>query len=130
VPHVDTAEEAKAVVHACLYPPLGGRSLTAPLPQARFRHLPFSTMMTMVNQETLVVVMLETGTAIENADAIAAVPGIDVVMIGTNDLAADLGVPGELDHPSVVSAYEKTISACERHGKVAGMGGVYAHELM
>jgi 4-hydroxy-2-oxoheptanedioate aldolase len=75
-------------------------------------------------------VMLETGTAIENADAIAAVPGIDVVMIGTNDLAADLGVPGELDHPSVVSAYEKTISACERHGKVAGMGGVYAHELM
>jgi len=56
------------------------------------------------------------------------VRGIDVLMIGTSDLTAELGIPGELGHPKVQAAYETVIGACRRHGKFAGMGGVYDQE--
>src|SRR5919206_465012 len=75
-----------------------------------------------LNAATLVVVMLETPRAIENADAIAAVPGIDVLLIGTNDLALEMGIPGEVGHERIVDAYRRVIDACHRHGKWPGMG--------
>ena len=74
--------------------------------------------------------MLETPAAIANADAIAAVPGIDVLLIGTSDLTMEMGIPGQLQHPDVVAAYETVIAACNKHGKWAGMGGVYVEEPM
>jgi 2-keto-3-deoxy-L-rhamnonate aldolase RhmA len=81
-----------------------------------------------VNDNLLVVVMLESPLAIENADAIAAVPGIDVLLIGTSDLTLEMRLPGQLMHPDVVKAYETVIAACNKHGKWAGMGGVYTDE--
>ena len=79
---------------------------------------------------TLLAVMLETPAAIENADAIAAVDGIDILFIGTNDLCAQMGIPGNFGHPSVRSAYQRTIAACRAHGKWAGMGGAYDPDIM
>jgi 4-hydroxy-2-oxoheptanedioate aldolase len=76
------------------------------------------------------VVMLETPQAIANAEAIAAVPGVDVLLIGTNDLAMEMGIPGEFARSEIVGAYERVIAACRRHGKWPGMGGVYTEELM
>jgi len=84
----------------------------------------------MANEETLVIVMLETPDAIAKADAIAAVPGIDSLLIGTNDLTAEMGIPGEYSHPSVEEAYRTVITACKKHGKFPGMGGVYEPKLM
>ena len=55
---------------------------------------------------------------------IASVPGIDVLLIGSNDLCTALGIPGELKHPKVRAAYESTIAACQAHNKVLGVGGV------
>lgn len=130
VPHIDSAEQARAVVRACLYPPQGERSLTAPLPQLRFEMPPTAELLHRLNQNTLVVVMLETATAIDNAEAIAAVEGVDVLMIGSNDLSAQYGIAGQFGHPRIRSAYERVIAACRRHGKVAGMGGIYDHALM
>ena len=83
-----------------------------------------------MNAETLVVVMLETPQAIGNADAIAAVPGVDVLLIGTNDLAMEMGIPGEFNHAEIVRAYERVIAACRRHDKAPGMGGVYTEDLL
>jgi len=74
--------------------------------------------------------MVETPLAIDNAEAIAAVPGIDVVLIGTNDLCAELGIPGQFADPRVEDAYRKVIAACKKHGKHPGMGGVYDTRLM
>jgi 2-keto-3-deoxy-L-rhamnonate aldolase RhmA len=130
VPHVDTAEEARRAVRACRYPPMGDRSLTGPLAQLGYESPPVSEVVASLNANTLVVVMPETATAIENIDSIAAVEGVDVVMIGTNDLAANLGVPGEFGHPKIVQAYERLIAATRKHGKHAGMGGIYDHALM
>jgi 2-keto-3-deoxy-L-rhamnonate aldolase RhmA len=130
MPHVDTADEAKAVVGHLKYPPLGHRSVAGPQPFLGYRPVPVGEAARTMNAETLIVVMLETPQAIANADVIAAVPGIDVLLIGTNDLAMEMGIPGQFDHPEIERAYERVIAACRRHNKAPGMGGVYTEELL
>lgn len=130
IPHVDTAEEARVVADRLRYPPVGHRSVAGAMPQLAFQAVPPAEATKAVNDGLLVVVMLETPTAIANADAIAAVPGIDVLLIGTNDLTTEMGIPGKLDTPEVVKAYETVIAACRKHGKWPGMGGVYVPPVM
>jgi 4-hydroxy-2-oxoheptanedioate aldolase len=130
MPHVDTAEQARAVVNHLKYPPAGHRSAGGGMPYFGFRAVPIGEATRTANAQTLVVVMLETPAAIANADAIAAVDGVDVLLIGTNDLMMEMGMPGEFTRPEVAAAYETVISACRRHGKWPGMGGVYTEELM
>ena len=130
MPHVDTAEEAKIIVDRLKYPPLGHRSVAGPQAYLGFKPVPVGEATRTMNAETLVVVMLETPQAIANADAIAAVPGIDVLLIGTNDLAMEMGIPGEFNHAEIARAYERVIAACRRHNKAPGMGGVYTEELL
>ena len=130
IPHVDTAEEAKVVVDRLKYPPLGHRSVAGPQPYLGFKPAPVGEATRTMNAETLVVVMLETPQAIANAGSIAAVPGIDVLLIGTNDLAMEMGIPGEFAHPEIARAYERVIAACRRHNKAPGMGGVYTEDLL
>ena len=69
--------------------------------------------------------MIESPEAVANADAIAAVDGIDVLLMGTSDLTAEMGISGQLGHARVVDAYQTIIDAARRHGKFSGMGGVY-----
>jgi 2-keto-3-deoxy-L-rhamnonate aldolase RhmA len=125
VPHVDTAEEAKAVAAAYRFPPVGTRSWGGP-PFA-YNMLPPSNAEAQaeLNEAILVCVMIETPEAVEAADAIAAVPGIDALMIGTSDLTASMGISGQIGHPRVKAAYEAVANACKKHGKTLGMGGVY-----
>jgi 2-keto-3-deoxy-L-rhamnonate aldolase RhmA len=68
--------------------------------------------------------MLETPEAIENADAIAAVDGIDVVHIGSTDLSTEMGIPGQYQHARMREAYETTAKAARSHEKSFGVGGV------
>jgi 4-hydroxy-2-oxoheptanedioate aldolase len=130
MPHVDSAEEARAIVDHLKYPPAGHRSVAGAQPYLGFRAVPTGEATAAMNAETLVVVMLETPQAIANAEAIAAVPGIDALLIGTNDLLMELGLPGELGHPEVARAYERVIAACRAHGKWPAMGGVYDEALL
>src|SRR5471030_2877432 len=88
VPHVDTAEEAREVVQKLKYPPVGHRSMGGTGPHYGLRSASTGDAAAALNAANLTVVMLETLTAIENADAIAAVPGVDVLLIGTNDLCS------------------------------------------
>jgi 2-keto-3-deoxy-L-rhamnonate aldolase RhmA len=128
VPHVDTAADAKRIADAFHYPPMGHRSWGGPPPI--YGYLPPATAeaQAAINAEILTVVMLESPEAVRNADAIAAVPGIDVLFIGTSDLTAELGISGQMGHPKVVEAYRGVGEACQRHGKTLGMGGVYDEE--
>lgn len=130
VPHVDTAEEAQAVADACRYPPLGHRSIAGGMPCLAFAATAVGDATRRMNEETLVVVMLESPRAIDNADAIAAIEGIDALLIGTNDLCAEMGIHGDFDNPRVQQAYATVIAACARYGKFPGMGGVYDPRLM
>lgn len=125
LPHVDSAEEARELVHVCKFPPEGGRSSGGGLAHARFEGMDPGKLLADVNREMLLVAMIETPGAGENADEIAAVPGVDVLLIGTNDLSTGMGIVGQHDHPRVNKVYEQVIAACKRHGKTAGMGGSY-----
>ena len=72
----------------------------------------------------MIIVQVESAAALEHAEEIAAVEGVDLILVGLNDLLADWGVPGEYDHPRVRTAYAATIAACRKHGKHCGVGGL------
>jgi 2-keto-3-deoxy-L-rhamnonate aldolase RhmA len=130
VPHVDTADEAREVADRLRYPPQGHRSIFSSMPQLGYRAVKAAEMTTALNAANIICVMLETPAAIANAEAIAAVDGIDSLMIGTNDLCIEMGIPGELAHAKVADAYRAIVAACRKHGKWPGMGGVYDEPLM
>jgi 2-keto-3-deoxy-L-rhamnonate aldolase RhmA len=130
VPHVDTAADAEQAVAAARYPPRGARSLSGLLPQLGYKNLPGAEVMRQADELTIVMGIIETAEAVENCDAIAAVPGFDVLQVGTNDLSVSLGVPGEVDHPKVQEAVGRVIAACRRHDKIPGLGGAYREDAM
>lgn len=128
IPHVDTPEQAKAIADAYRFPPVGHRSIAGGYPHFDFAPTPTVEVVKGLNEATLVVVMIETPLAVENVEKIAAVPGIDALLIGTNDLALEMGIPGQIEDPRVIAAIERVIAACQKHGKTAALGGVYARE--
>ncbi len=130
MPHVDSAKEAREIVDHLKYPPIGHRSVSGAQPQFDYKAMKIGELTASLNATSLTIVMVETPKAIANADSIAAVPGVDVVLIGTNDLAAEMGIPGDFAHPKIVAAYKKVIAACKKHKKWPGMGGVYNEELL
>jgi 2-keto-3-deoxy-L-rhamnonate aldolase RhmA len=130
VPHVDNADQARRVVDFCRFPPLGHRSIPGGMPQTRFAALPVTETVELVNRETLVVVMIETVEGLRNVDEIASVAGVDALLVGCTDMAAELGVTGQLGHSRVKEAIDATGAACARHGKTLGVGGVYDEALM
>ena len=125
VPHVDTVAEAKQVVEAFRFPPLGMRSWGGPPILYGFNAPDTATAQRESNAEVLIACMVETEESVANADAIAAIPGVDVLMFGTSDLTATMGIAGQIGHARVRAAYEKVGAACAKHGKIMGMGGVY-----
>ena len=129
VPHVDTAAEAREIVDRLKYPPMGHRSMGGWGPHFS-GPVKAGEGAAALNAATLIVVMLETPMAIANAGAIAAVPGVDVLMIGTNDLCAEMGIPGEFGHDRVAKSYENMIFACRQHKKWPGMAGIYDEPIM
>ena len=78
----------------------------------------------------LITVMIETPKAVKNAEAIAAVPGIDALLVGSSDLSVELGIPGENGHEKIQAAVDKVVAACRKHKKFPGMGGAYSEELL
>jgi 2-keto-3-deoxy-L-rhamnonate aldolase RhmA len=123
-PHVHSADEARAVVRAAKFAPLGERSNAAGLPHLEFRAFPAPEAYAALNDATTIIVQFESAAALAHAEEIVAVDGIDLVLIGLNDLLADWGIPGEYDHPRVREVYAKTIATCRKHCKHCGVGGL------
>ena len=123
-PHVQSADDARAYVAAAKFPPLGQRSAAGPLPHLHYRNFPAAAADAALNTATLLIVQFESEHALQEADTIAAVEGVDLMMIGSNDLLADWGLAGEYDHPRLRDAYARTIAACRKHGKHVGVGGL------
>src|SRR5512134_1792929 len=124
MPEVTTVEDARASVAACKYPPVGNRGAFGGWAHFGYRAVPAAEARNAINEATLLILMIESKAALDNIEAIAAVPGVDVIHIGTNDLSTDLGHPGELAHPDVMAAIERVVTACRAHGKFAGVGGL------
>jgi 2-keto-3-deoxy-L-rhamnonate aldolase RhmA len=124
VPHVDTKEQAQRVADAFHYPPMGHRSWGGPPPAFFYMPPHVSEAQKAINDEVLTVVMIESPEGVRNADAIASVDGIDVLLIGSFDLTSELGIPGQMGHQKLIDAYQAVADACRRHGKALGMGGI------
>ena len=130
IPHVDTPEQAQAMVDAFRFPPLGHRSIGGAYPHFGFASRPTGEVVENLDGATLLVAMIETPLAVENAERIAAVPGLDALLIGTNDLCLEMGIPGQLDHERLRSAIDTVLGACKKHGKIPALGGIYGKELL
>jgi 4-hydroxy-2-oxoheptanedioate aldolase len=118
VPHVRTAEDAQAAVRAVKYPPAGARSAGASSRAAGFgvaQAAPdyFRT----ANKETMVIALVEEMAGFRNLEAIGATPGVDLLYFGDGDLAADMGFPGQRDHPAVRALMADAL----HHGLSAGL---------
>jgi 4-hydroxy-2-oxoheptanedioate aldolase len=124
VPDVRNAAQAQAAVKAAKYPPLGERGFATALPHFDFRSLPAKQFCPVLDAATMVIVQFESAEAVDNADAIFAVDGVDMVLFGTNDMTADMGIPGDYENPKVRDAYARAIAAARKHGKHVGVGGL------
>lgn len=123
-PHVSGRADAERVVRNARFPALGNRSVSIGTPHLRFRNWPMAEAREIMNRETTVVAMIETPDALAKADEIAGTEGVDIVMIGTNDLCAEYGIDGQFEHQKVSDAYARVIDACRKHGKATGIGGL------
>lgn len=121
VPHVNTAADARAVVEAVKYPPLGKRGFFSANRNNRFgMGMPAAEYLEHANRETLVVLMIEEVEGVENAYEVAAIEGVDVVFVGAGDLSVSMGYPGQNTHPEVVKSVENAVDAVRQAGKVPG----------
>ena len=120
VPMVESAGQAEAIVHFAKYPPAGRRGAAFAIAHDDYKGGDIVEKIEMANEETHLIAQIETAAGVENANAIAAVDGIDVLWIGHFDLSNSLGIPGQFDHPRFRDAIDVVLEACQRHGKAPG----------
>jgi 4-hydroxy-2-oxoheptanedioate aldolase len=121
VPHCLSAGEAREVVRMTRFHPLGHRALDGGNADGDYCMVPVTDYMRHANANTFVVLQIEDPEAVEQVDEIAAVDGVDVLLVGPGDLAHAMGVPGQTDDPAVQKAIELVALACEKHGRVWGL---------
>lgn len=122
VPHVRTAEDAQRVVDAARMPPLGRRNPYVASPVLGYRRMPMADALAALEAETLVIAMIESRAGVENAEQIAAVAGIDMLLVGAFDLARDLGC--EQHDRAFADAMGVVADACRRTGTGFGVLGL------
>ncbi|MFT3814360.1 MAG: HpcH/HpaI aldolase/citrate lyase family protein [Acidovorax sp.] len=121
IPFVQDADEARAAVAACRYPPEGIRGMAGMSRASRFGTAPHY--LTTANQGISVIVQLETPAAIERVDEIAAIDGVDALFVGPGDLSATMGHVGQLTHPDVLALTRQVVARAKALGKPIGTVG-------
>ena len=119
LPRMDTAAEVAEAVRHLRYPPAGDRGVATYNRACRFGLDPGA--LARANAEVLGVVQVESASAVEHVDQIAAIDGVDVLFVGPQDLSHNLGVPGDLQAPTYLVAVERVRAAAARHGKASGL---------
>lgn len=123
IPLLRTADEAKAIVSAAKFPPLGRRGLGSPFAMERFNPMPTMTeYLQQANDSLLTMVQIETQEAVDNIEEIAAVTGIDLLFVGPFDLGNNIGHPilNGVMKPELEQAVDKVLEATHKAGKKAG----------
>jgi 2-keto-3-deoxy-L-rhamnonate aldolase RhmA len=114
---VDTAEEARQIVSCMKYRPRGIRGVTTQHFYDRFTVGPLAPKLAAEDEATTMIALVETRLGVQNADAIAAVDGVDCLYLGHVDLSVDLGIPGSYGDPRLLEATHALAAACRNHGK-------------
>lgn len=116
-PRCDDAEEARQVVRWAKFAPLGQRGFDGSGADALYCTTPMAEYIAEANRQTFVLIQLEEPSAIERAEAIAAVPGVDMLMLGPADFSVLTGIPGKFDHPSIDASIRAVARAAANAGK-------------
>ncbi len=119
VPHVNDAESAKTVIREAKYFPLGRRGLATTVRAGDYGTVSMPEYCRRANEGTLVIVQIENLAAAERSREIAAVEGIDMLLVGPRDMSQSAGEPGNVDHPKVRKAMEQVVASARACGKVA-----------
>jgi 2-keto-3-deoxy-L-rhamnonate aldolase RhmA len=121
VPQVNTPEQAGDLVYHAKYPPFGNRGAALRRAHSLYGRPNAAEYLAKANEQTFLAVQAESREAIVNIDQIAAVEGIDCVFCGPFDLSVNLGIPGQLTHPTEVEAIDAMLAGCRKAGKAAGI---------
>ncbi len=120
IPMVESAEQARSVVQACRYPPLGRRGAAFGFAQCDYQGGDVGEKIRKYHERTLVIAQIETERGLEQVEKIAAVDGIDVLWVGHFDLSNFMGIPAQFNHPAFDAAMRKVAQVARAHGKAAG----------
>jgi 2-keto-3-deoxy-L-rhamnonate aldolase RhmA len=120
VPMVESAEQARSIVQACRYPPVGRRGAAFGFAQDDYRGGDVGAKIHAAHERTLVVAQIETERGLEDVEGIARVDGIDVLWVGHFDLSNFLGMPAKFDDPRFDAAMRRVAKVARDNGKVAG----------
>jgi 4-hydroxy-2-oxoheptanedioate aldolase len=113
-PQTETREEVEAILQATKYSPRGHRGMAMRNVHTSWGRYQGSELLPRLNQETMIVLQIESARGVENLEQLVSVPGVDAVFIGPNDLSQSLGVPGDANHPEVAKQVERALKACRR----------------
>src|SRR5262245_61621041 len=120
LPMVGSAEEARHILDCLKYAPAGGRGVALQVAHDRYRPGPVHEKLAAANRRTTLFCQIETAAGVENADAIAATPGVDCLWVGHFDLSVSLGVPGDFGSKTFTDAIKRVAAATRKHGKSLG----------
>ena len=121
VPMVETAAQAREIVSATRYPPIGRRGAAFGVAHDDYSGGAVTDKVAAANERTMVIALVETAEGIKNVDEIAAVEGVDVVWLGHFDLTNFMGIPAQFQHPDYLAAVDTLIAAARKHNKAAGV---------
>ncbi|NUQ64360.1 MAG: aldolase [Pirellulales bacterium] len=116
-PRCDDAAEAAEVVRWAKFAPAGARGFDGGNPDMPYCTMPIDRYVREANEETFIITQIESPEALEQADEIAAVEGVDILMLGPADFSILSGIPGQFDHPLLGDARRKIAAAAKKHGK-------------
>ncbi len=119
VPRVETRMQAEDIVSQLKYAPAGRRGVALGIAHDLY-HAGNADFFAQANEETCVILLLETAKAFENLEAIISVPGVDVAWVGHYDLTVSMGIPAQFEHPRFLAAMEELATVCRRHGVAPG----------
>jgi 4-hydroxy-2-oxoheptanedioate aldolase len=126
VPHVASREEARQIVDWVRFHPVGKRALDGGNIDGEFCLLPMADYIHHSNTERIVILQIESPEALENVEAICAVPGFDGILFGPGDFSHRIGKAGQIDAPEVVAARKRVAIAARQHNKFAMTAGLIA----
>lgn len=121
LPRVEDPALLKEALSWLRFPPAGKRGYGVNPTMIGYEGRNFQEIIEHQNRNTLSVVQFETTRAVEHADELLSVPGLDIVMVGPADLSISLGVPGQFEHPSLISTVDRIIEKCRQHNVVPGI---------
>ena len=121
LPRVESPELLERAVSWAKFPRDGVRGFGLASPHIGYQDSTFEEIIRHLNENVLVVLQIETQTALQRCDELLSVKGVDIVMVGPADLSISLGVPGQFNHPKMIEAITGVIECCRRHGVHPGI---------